>query len=113
MNKMLTVFAMLLGATVFFLSAMNFMADNIEDFESLPLPPKKVETLQSKNPTIKVDATSKDRWTLVDFSKRKTIFWGGRSLFFWRQRTQKHRGGVGGQQLPVAGVVGYCFVHAR
>ena len=72
MNKMLTVFAMLLGATVFFLSAMNFMADNIEDFESLPLPPKKVETLQSKNPTIKVDATSRDRWTLVDFSKRKT-----------------------------------------
>ena len=73
MNKMLTVFAILLGATLFFNLSMNFMAGNISDFESVALPPKKPKKIPSLYPVIKVDATSRNSWTLVDFSTGKTF----------------------------------------
>jgi len=69
---MLNVFAMLLVATLFFNLSMNFMADNITDFESVALPPKKPIRQPSPYPVIKVDATSRNSWTLVDFSTGKT-----------------------------------------
>lgn len=47
------------------------MADNIEDFESVALPPPKQTTVSTKNPFIKIDATSRSTWTLVDFSTGK------------------------------------------
>lgn len=71
---MLNVIAMLLITSVVFLSAMNYMAENISDFESLPLPPKKEKKVNKyipHYPVIKVDAKSRDKWTLVDFSTGK------------------------------------------
>ncbi|MFQ5482756.1 MAG: HmuY family protein [Nitrospinaceae bacterium] len=71
MNKSLIIIGMLLGASLFFNVAMNFMGDNIEDFENLPLPPKKYQPLATHNPTFQVEARSRDHWTLVDFSTGK------------------------------------------
>ncbi|MGV7221196.1 MAG: HmuY family protein [Nitrospinales bacterium] len=74
MNKMLTVFAVLLGATLFFNLSMNFMANNIADFETVALPPKKLKKkAPSLYPVIKIDATSRSSWTMVDFSTGKTF----------------------------------------
>jgi hypothetical protein len=74
MNKMLTVFAVLLGATLFFNVSMNFMAGNITDFESVALPPKMLNKKKpSLYPVIKIDATSRNSWTMVDFSTGKTF----------------------------------------
>ena len=70
---MLNVFAILLGATLFFNLSMNFMADNITEYESVALPPKKLAKNPSLYPVIKVDATSRNSWTLVDFSTGKTF----------------------------------------
>ncbi len=72
MNSNVTVIGILLGATLFFNVAMNYMGDNIADFENRPLPPKKLKTITTHNPLIKVDATSRDAWTLVDFSTGNT-----------------------------------------
>ncbi|QPJ63425.1 MAG: hypothetical protein G3M70_16705 [Candidatus Nitronauta litoralis] len=72
MNSNLTIVAILLGASLFFNVAMNYMGDNIADFENRPLPPKKLKKISTNNPLIKVDAKSRDAWTLVDFSSRKT-----------------------------------------
>ncbi len=72
MNSNLTIVAILLGASLFFNVAMNYMGDNITDFENRPLPPKKLKKIATNNPLIKVDATSRDAWTLVDFSSQKT-----------------------------------------
>ena len=58
---------MLLIGTYFFQSAINYMAANIADFENIALPPKKITTQMVLNPTLKIDATSKETWTLVDF----------------------------------------------
>ena len=62
----------LIAGSTLFLITINYMADNIEDFESLPLPPPKIKSITSHNPIIKVDATSRKKWTLVDFSTMKT-----------------------------------------
>ena len=62
---------LLIGSTLFLIT-INYMADNIEDFESRPLPSPKLKPVTSINPTIKVDATSRKKWTLVDFSTMKT-----------------------------------------
>ncbi len=62
----------LIAGSTLFLITINYMADNIEDFESLPLPPPKMKSITSHNPIIKVDATSRKKWTLVDFSTMKT-----------------------------------------
>ena len=70
---MLNVFAMLLGATLFFNLAMNFMANNIAEFESVALPPKKLAKKPSLYPVIKIDAKSRNSWTLVDFSTGNTF----------------------------------------
>jgi len=69
---MLNVFAMLLVASLFFNVVMNYMAVNISDFESVALPPKKQPKNISNNPTLKIDATSRDFWTLVDFTTGAT-----------------------------------------
>ena len=64
---------LLIGSTLFLIT-INYMADNIEDFESrpLPLPSSVLRSISSHNPIIKVDATSRKKWTLVDFSTMKT-----------------------------------------
>lgn len=68
MNSNLTIFGMLLGATLFFNVTMNYMGDNITEFENRPLPPKKIQKIETLNPVLKVDATSRETWTLIDFS---------------------------------------------
>ncbi len=73
MNSTLKVFAILLLGTAIFHVTLNFMIDNIEDFETVPLPPKKVQKLTSSNPILTVDATSKDSWTLVNFATGKAV----------------------------------------
>jgi len=62
---------LILGSTLF-LVIINYMADNIEDFESVALPTPKNNAITTNNPTIKVEATSRKKWTLVDFSTKKT-----------------------------------------
>ncbi len=69
---MLTIVAMLLAATFLFHSAINYMADNISDFENVALPPKKPKKTVSRFSMIKVDATSKKGWALLDFTSGKT-----------------------------------------
>ncbi|MCH7651264.1 MAG: hypothetical protein IIA63_08935, partial [Nitrospinae bacterium] len=73
MNSTLKIFTMLLGTTLALNLAMNYMGDNISDFESLPLPLKRTVVIKTNNPVLKVDAQSKERWTLVDFSSKKTF----------------------------------------
>ena len=58
---------MLIVGTFFFQVSINYMANNISDFENIALPPKKTLIYQTQNPLIKIDATSKDNWTLVNF----------------------------------------------
>ena len=71
MNNTLNVMGGLIFGTIIFLSAINYMEDNIEDFESLPLPSPKNSNIETNNPLIKVNATSRNKWALVDFSTRK------------------------------------------
>ena len=47
------------------------MIDNIQEFETVPLPPKKIKKISTQNPTIEVNAKENDSWALVDFSTRK------------------------------------------
>lgn len=75
MKNTLYIFGMLLGATFLFHGALNYMVGNIGDFETVALPAKKVETVT--NPTIKVDASSRDDWTLVDFATGETRHFRG------------------------------------
>jgi len=72
MNTNLKIFAMLLVATLFFNASMNMMANNIEDYESVALPPKKQPKFESLNSLISVNAKSRSSWVLVDFSSGKT-----------------------------------------
>ncbi len=73
MNSTLKIFAMLLGATLFLNVTMNYMGDNIDDFGNQALPPKRLKLLETNNPVLKVNAQSKEKWTLVDFSTQKTF----------------------------------------
>ncbi len=66
------IFLMLLAATLIFHTALNYMIDNIEEFETVPLPPKQIKKISTQNPTIQVNAKTKDSWMLVNFSSRKT-----------------------------------------
>ncbi|MFQ5717176.1 MAG: HmuY family protein [Nitrospinales bacterium] len=68
MKNTLNVIIMLLAGTFLFQTSINYMAANIGDFENVALPPKKVRKYTTSNPTIKIDASSRDSWTLVDFS---------------------------------------------
>jgi hypothetical protein len=72
MGNTLKIFAFLLGATVLFHTVLNFMLGNISDFETVALPPKKLPEIKSPYSLLKVDATSKEQWTLVDLSTGKT-----------------------------------------
>ena len=73
MNSTLKIFTMLLGATLALNVTMNYMGDNIADFENRALPLKRVVIIKSNNPLLRVDAQSKEQWTLVDFSSKKTF----------------------------------------
>ena len=75
MNTTPKIFLMLLAATLIFHTALNYMIDNIQEFETVPLPPKKIKKISTQNPTIEVNAKENDSWALVDFStaKIKTI----------------------------------------
>ncbi len=72
MNQTPRIFLMLFGATLLFHATLNYMEKNIEDFETVPLPPKKIKKISSKNSIIKINAKDRNSWTLVDFSTRKT-----------------------------------------
>ena len=52
---------------------MNYMGDNVEDFGNKALPPIRHKALETNNPVLKVNAQSKEKWTLVDFSTQKTF----------------------------------------
>ncbi len=73
MNNNLKIFAMLLGLTLALNVTMGYMADNISDFESVALPPIRTQKLTTHNPVLEVNAQSREKWTLVDFSSKKTI----------------------------------------
>ena len=72
MNNTLNILAGLIFGSALFLATINYMARNIEDFESVPLPPPKQMAIITNNSMIKVDAKSRKKWTLVDFSSEKT-----------------------------------------
>ncbi len=73
-NSTLKIFGVLLVATLLFHGALSFMNENIEDFESVPLPPKKLKpAVLSLNPTLKIDAKSKETWTLLDLATGNTV----------------------------------------
>ena len=72
MNATPKIFLMLLGATLIFHTALNYMIDNIEEFETVPLPPKTLKKISTQNPVIQVNAKDKDSGMLVDFSSGKT-----------------------------------------
>jgi len=72
MNTTLKTFGMLLLGSLFFNTAMNMMANNIEDYESVALPPKKQPQFKTLNSLITVDAKSRSSWILVDFSTGET-----------------------------------------
>ena len=63
---------MLLAATLIFHITLNYMTDNIEEFETVPLPPKVIKKISTQNPTIQINAKVKDAWMLVHFPSRKT-----------------------------------------
>lgn len=73
MNSTLKIFAMLLGATLFLNVTMNYMGDNIDDFGNQALPPVRHKLFKTNNPVLKVNAQSKEKWTLVDFSTQKSF----------------------------------------
>jgi len=72
MKNTLKIFGMLLVATVLFHFTLNMMLNNIEEFETVPLPPKRIPKFVTYNPVIKVNASSTKTWTLVNFSTGKT-----------------------------------------
>ena len=73
MNQTPRIFLMLLGATLLFHITLNYMDKNIADFETVPLPPKKIKKINSNNPIIKVNAKDRNTWVLVEFTTGKTI----------------------------------------
>ena len=72
MNATPKIFLMLLAATLIFHTTLNYMIDNIEEFETVPLPPKIIKKISTQNPTIQINAKVKDAWMLVHFPSRKT-----------------------------------------
>lgn len=73
MNSTLKIFTMLLGATLLLNVTMNYMGDNVDDFGNRALPPIRHKSFKTLNPVLKVNAQSKEKWTLVDFSTRETF----------------------------------------
>ena len=89
---------LIVGSSLF-LVTINYMADNIEDFESRPLPPPKQMSVSSRNPIIKVDATSRNEWTLVDFSTKKT--YQVKDLEKEKDKINRHPWDVGFQRTKI------------
>lgn len=56
-----------------FHTTLNYMENNIEEFETVPLPPKKIQKISTNNSIIKIDAKDRDAWMLVEFSSGKTL----------------------------------------
>ena len=73
MNSTLKIFAMLLGATLLMNVTMNYMGDNVDDFGNKALPPIRTKPFKTNNPVLKINAQSKEKWTMVDFSSQKTF----------------------------------------
>lgn len=73
MNPTPRIFLMLLAATLLFHTTLNYMEGNIEEFETVPLPPKKIRKISTLNPTIQVNAKEKNSWMLVEFTSGKTL----------------------------------------
>ena len=73
MNPTPRIFLMLLAATLLFHTTLNYMESNIEEFETVPLPPKKIRKISTLNPTIQVNAKEKNSWMLVEFTSGKTL----------------------------------------
>ena len=67
------IFLMLLGATLLFHTTLNYMENNIEEFETVPLPPKKIQKISTNNSIIKIDAKDRNAWVLLEFSSGKTL----------------------------------------
>jgi len=72
MKHTLRVLALLLFATFLFQTSINYMAENISDFENVALPPKKMEKYKTNHPIMKVDATDRSAWTLVALATGET-----------------------------------------
>jgi hypothetical protein len=72
MNPTPKIFLMLLAATLIFHMTLDYMLNSIEEFETVPLPPKKIKIISTHNPTIQVNAKAKESWMLVNFSSGKT-----------------------------------------
>jgi len=72
MKNTAIAFVILIVGTLMFQNTIVYMAENITDFENVALPPKKQKKLVTYNPVIKVNATSKETWTLLDFASGKT-----------------------------------------
>ena len=72
MNPTPKIFLMLLAVTLIFHITLNYMIDNIEEFETVPLPPKIIKKIKTQNPTIQINAKIKESWMLVHFQSRKT-----------------------------------------
>lgn len=64
---------MLLGATLLFHTTLNYMENNIEEFETVPLPHKKIQKISTNNSIIKIDAKDRNAWMLLEFSSGKTL----------------------------------------
>lgn len=73
MNPTPRIFLMLLAATLLFHTTLNYMEGNIEEFETVPLPPKKIRKISTLNPTIQVNAKERNSWMLVEFTSGKTL----------------------------------------
>jgi len=73
MNSTLKIFAMLLGTTLLMNVTMNYMGDNVDDFGNQALPPVRPKSFDTNNPVLKVNAQSKEKWTLVDFSTQSSF----------------------------------------
>ena len=56
-----------------FHTTLNYMENNIAEFETVPLPPKKIQKISTNNSIIKIDAKDRNSWMLVEFSTGKTL----------------------------------------
>lgn len=56
-----------------FHTTLNYMENNIEEFETVPLPPKKIQKISTNNSIIKIDAKDRNAWVLLEFSSGKIL----------------------------------------
>ena len=99
MNNTLNIMIGLIAGSCLFLITINYMSENIEDFESLPLPPPKQMSILSQNPVIKIDATSRKAWTLVDFSSKKT--YKVKNIAVEKNKINQHPWDIGFQRTKI------------